>query len=250
VLLLVSGVYYSITVLPPWMQVLSYLSPATYVLHGVRAALIEGQTIDALAATDADFEPGDAAVQTPDYLAISIDPDGTGTFTLLAEFTGNAVRSFEEVQIENGARVLDGNAMPIFTGNVLSNQFFKDYTVDLPAGTANSVIRFEAASTFINEIIAFDDVRVAVAAEPLDGDFNANGAVDAADYVLWRDGGPLQNDPTPGVVDQSDYTLWRTNFGQTSVAGSGLGASNVPEPTAGAWMLLMAVAFWTRRYRC
>ena len=47
-LLLVSGVYYSISVLPPWMQVLSYLSPATYVLHGVRAALIEGQTIDAL----------------------------------------------------------------------------------------------------------------------------------------------------------------------------------------------------------
>ena len=48
VLLLVSGVYYSIEVLPPWMQVLSYLSPATYVLHGVRAALIDGQPLDAL----------------------------------------------------------------------------------------------------------------------------------------------------------------------------------------------------------
>jgi ABC-2 type transport system permease protein len=48
VLLLVSGVYYSISVLPDWMQVLSALSPATYVLHGVRGALIEGQTIDAL----------------------------------------------------------------------------------------------------------------------------------------------------------------------------------------------------------
>src|SRR5919205_4307262 len=31
-LLLVSGVYYSIEVLPPWMQVISHLSPATYVL--------------------------------------------------------------------------------------------------------------------------------------------------------------------------------------------------------------------------
>ena len=48
VLLLVSGVYYSISVLPPWMQVLSALSPATYVLRGVRGALIEGRTIDAL----------------------------------------------------------------------------------------------------------------------------------------------------------------------------------------------------------
>ena len=36
-LLLVSGVYYSIEVLPGWMQVLSKLSPATYVLDGVRA---------------------------------------------------------------------------------------------------------------------------------------------------------------------------------------------------------------------
>ncbi len=48
VLLLVSGVYYSIDVLPGWMQVLSHLSPATYVLEGVRAGLIDGVGVDAL----------------------------------------------------------------------------------------------------------------------------------------------------------------------------------------------------------
>jgi ABC-2 type transport system permease protein len=42
VLLLVSGVYYSIEVLPEWMQVLAHLSPATYVLQGIRAGLIDG----------------------------------------------------------------------------------------------------------------------------------------------------------------------------------------------------------------
>ena len=47
-LLLVSGVYYSIDVLPGWMQVLSHLSPATYVLHGVRAGLIDGAPVGAL----------------------------------------------------------------------------------------------------------------------------------------------------------------------------------------------------------
>jgi ABC-2 type transport system permease protein len=47
-LLLVSGVYYPIEVLPPWMQVLSHLSPATYVLEGVRRALIEGQPLSAM----------------------------------------------------------------------------------------------------------------------------------------------------------------------------------------------------------
>ena len=47
-LLLVSGVYYSIDILPGWMQVLSHLSPATYVLHGVRAGLIQGAPVSAL----------------------------------------------------------------------------------------------------------------------------------------------------------------------------------------------------------
>jgi ABC-2 type transport system permease protein len=47
-LLLVSGVYYSISVLPDWMQVLSHLSPATYVLDGVRKGLIDGAPVTAL----------------------------------------------------------------------------------------------------------------------------------------------------------------------------------------------------------
>jgi ABC-2 type transport system permease protein len=47
-LLLVSGVYYSVDVLPGWMQVLSRLSPATYVLDGVRHGLIDGAPVTAL----------------------------------------------------------------------------------------------------------------------------------------------------------------------------------------------------------
>jgi ABC-2 type transport system permease protein len=48
VLLLVSGVYYEIEVLPPWMQFISQFSPATYVLDGVRASLIDGKGVDQL----------------------------------------------------------------------------------------------------------------------------------------------------------------------------------------------------------
>jgi ABC-2 type transport system permease protein len=39
ILLLISGVYYPITVLPLWMQPLARISPATYVLDGLRAGL-------------------------------------------------------------------------------------------------------------------------------------------------------------------------------------------------------------------
>jgi ABC-2 type transport system permease protein len=48
VLLLISGVYYPIEVLPEWLQKLSVLSPATYVLEGVRAALLENAGMDRL----------------------------------------------------------------------------------------------------------------------------------------------------------------------------------------------------------
>ena len=47
-LLLVSGVYYSIEVLPEWMQFLARFSPATYVLDGVRQGLIHGTPINEL----------------------------------------------------------------------------------------------------------------------------------------------------------------------------------------------------------
>jgi ABC-2 type transport system permease protein len=47
-LLLISGVYYSVEILPQWMQVLSKFSPFTYVLEGVRQALIEGKAITEL----------------------------------------------------------------------------------------------------------------------------------------------------------------------------------------------------------
>lgn len=45
VLLLVSGVYYPISVLPGWMQPLARISPATYVLEGLRAAILRDQVI-------------------------------------------------------------------------------------------------------------------------------------------------------------------------------------------------------------
>lgn len=42
IILLVSGVYYGVDKLPLWIQPLSYASPATYTLLGVRWALLDG----------------------------------------------------------------------------------------------------------------------------------------------------------------------------------------------------------------
>ncbi len=45
ILLLISGVYYPVNVLPAWMQPLARISPATYVLEGLRSALLSNAPI-------------------------------------------------------------------------------------------------------------------------------------------------------------------------------------------------------------
>jgi len=40
-----TGVYYSTDILPGWMQLLSRISPATYVLDAIRKALIDGASL-------------------------------------------------------------------------------------------------------------------------------------------------------------------------------------------------------------
>jgi ABC-2 type transport system permease protein len=44
-LLVVSGVYYPVSVLPQWMQWLSVISPATYTLEGCRKAILDGASL-------------------------------------------------------------------------------------------------------------------------------------------------------------------------------------------------------------
>jgi len=44
-LLVVSGVYYPVEVLPGWLRVMSTVSPITYTLRGMRAAMLEGASL-------------------------------------------------------------------------------------------------------------------------------------------------------------------------------------------------------------
>ena len=48
ILLVVSGVYYSVEVLPEWMQWFATISPATYALEGLRAAILDGEGLTSM----------------------------------------------------------------------------------------------------------------------------------------------------------------------------------------------------------
>jgi len=77
----------------------------------------------------------------------------------------------------------------------------------------------------------------------LQGDYNNDGKVDAADYVQWR--------KNPGAFggDPAGYNTWRNNFGLPG-AGSGLGGAAVPEPATLLLSLVMMIApFVGRRKR-
>ena len=93
----------------------------------------------------------------------------------------------------------------------------------------------------------FDKVRLEDTSdvEGLPGDYSGNGTVDAADYTVWRDGGPLQNEVdgiTPGSVTQEDYDAWKARFGNNSGAASGGSATAaVPEPAC--WSLAVIALF-------
>ena len=72
----------------------------------------------------------------------------------------------------------------------------------------------------------------------IEGDFNYDGTVHAADYTVWQDNGG----------DQADYLLWKTNFGLSAATGSE-GAAAVPEPTT-LLLALLALVATPLRVRC
>jgi hypothetical protein len=90
------------------------------------------------------------------------------------------------------------------------------------------------------QIYQIDNFRlISLAPEGLSGDFNDDGKVDAADYVVWRKNdsanAALPNDD--GLTSQAArYGLWQTNFGTISAPGGGA-ESAVPEPASAALLL-------------
>jgi hypothetical protein len=87
------------------------------------------------------------------------------------------------------------------------------------------------------------------------GDYNGNGAVDAADYVVWRDTlGSKSERAADGnndkMIDSADYAIWRTNFGRTSTgSGSLVAVAAIPEPASWGLVFAVILSAFTARHR-
>ncbi|MEX0643485.1 MAG: hypothetical protein WD468_12330 [Pirellulales bacterium] len=102
-----------------------------------------------------------------------------------------------------------------------------------------------------------------------DADYNNDGTVNAADYVVWKHNfgntgtpGSLAGDGTSndllgvpdGDVDQFDYDFWKARFGDTVAIGTvelATGSTTIPEPTSAVLIIgaVLGLLPWRRNGR-
>jgi hypothetical protein len=171
--------------------------------------------------------------------------------------------AFGDVYITDGISVPRDNQWHSITFDVLASDFKAVGSgTNITAALAN-VTQFRilnnTAESFIGGFVPnefyLDNIRAIGAPAELAGDYNDNGTVDAADYVVWRD---MQDQSVPpgsgadgtgpggapdGVVNTLDYDFWRARFGNVGPGGAAIPAAFVvPEPASCLLMLGLSLA--------
>jgi len=197
-------------------------------------------------------------IETADRVAfdVTFDPssfDASPTFTTFAlhfsdtaNFFDASFPTFHPLDFSGETTLtmeLPISAFETSGGVNLATTGFVDNTTFLRIGIATSMDGLLVASQPVPVDFQIDNFRLLTAVGSLHGDYNADGTVDAADYVAWKKvvgtTSLLSNDPDEGTtVGPAQYATWRTNFGEVESGGGG-GAPAVPEPTSG-WLLIVA----------
>ena len=85
--------------------------------------------------------------------------------------------------------------------------------------------------------LIYGPTTVSLAIDFLDGDINADGSVDGADFLAWQRG--ESNDP----LSASDLADWQANYGETTTLSAT--SATVPEPTSFA-LLVVGFLCWKK----
>jgi hypothetical protein len=153
----------------------------------------------------------------------------SGTFAV--ELGGLAqADEFDVLNITGTAHLGGALEVELIDGFVpMIGDVFQILTARAVAGTFDSLITFDAAENYgfdISVLYSPTDAAVRIDDLFLLGDYNQNGAVDPADYVLWRDTlgqmgmGLAADGNLNGEIDIDDYDVWRVHFGNTAAAGA------------------------------
>jgi hypothetical protein len=116
---------------------------------------------------------------------------------------------------------------PVFTDIPIG---FLDPEEDLASLDALA-IRLNRGTRVDNILVEYDVVQ----APDQHGDYNDDGAVDAADYAAWRKfvdtEFDLPNDPDGGTIGELQYGTWVENFGEPAAGGGPSAGHTAPEPS-------------------
>jgi hypothetical protein len=176
----------------------------------------------------------------------------TPTSTLLMELGGTSPGSQHD-QIQASGVIGFNGTLQVTLINGFSpstGQWFDlfDFQPENQVGTFTS-INVPTLSGLAWNISQLYTTGILSVAEIIPGDFNLDGAVDAADYVVWRKGAGVAT-TTP------NYNLWRANFGRTNGGGgsaapdsAGGFSAAVPEPNSCLLACFAALATFVRRNR-
>jgi hypothetical protein len=146
--------------------------------------------------------------------ATSPQPPVVDDFTLYSWETPNDPGTPENEQLEGWGT----NPAPEFAGNNHTHTISTDWASD---GTySTKVVRTVGDALYSWGSLRGLDANAGGSA-PATGDYNNNGAVDAADYTVWRDNLgtayelPNRDPENAGNVSEADYGSWKSNFGAT-----------------------------------
>jgi hypothetical protein len=192
--------------------------------------LLDGANVGVLIENQGTLELGASPGQVQ---GIDYQQDSSGTLEI--ELAGTNLNDFDRL-------TLSGQAMLAGTLDVsLTNGFMpsggQQFTILTASSIVNNgfVLAGSAASSFTLLVNSTSVILQAISVG-LPGDYNNDGTVDAADYVVWQ-----KTDGTPQA-----YDTWRAHFGETSGSGSIMNGE-VPEPTTLVLLMWMAARCWARR---
>jgi hypothetical protein len=165
---------------------------------------------------------------SPTFTSADMVSAAENTTTVMTVTATDVDRPLQEVTFSIIGGV-DQAQFNITSDGVLSFNAPPDFETPTDANGDNVYVVIVQASD--GSLTNLQAILVTVTAATMPPDYDGNGTVDAADYVLWRNGGPLQNDPTPGV-QPNDYDRWRAGFGRTAGVGASAGSASSSSPPA------------------
>jgi hypothetical protein len=185
----------------------------------------------------------------------------SGTFRI--DLQGTTALRYDRLRLDNQAQ-LAGNLELMLGGGyvpVLGDTLDIILAAGGVTGTFSNVIQPIGMSAGLMFDVIYNPMLVQLMVIEqllLPGDYNQDGAVDAADYVVWRDtlgllgAGLAADGDGNGSIDAGDYDVWRANFGNTSAPGAGAATgqtelAEVPEPPTFLLLVTAAMLWWQLR---